>query len=307
VALDISKAHLDVALPGSPKVWRTANDRSGIAALGHRLVKLEEPHLVYEATGGYTRLLARELAERGIPFTKVNPRQVRDFARSTGRLAKTDAIDAGIILRFAQAMEPPATPPPSQAQIQLVDLVRRRRQYVDMAAVEKQRTELCDDERLAASLQRHLDFLAAEIADIDQLIARQIEADPELARRAALLSSIPGFGAVAASTFVAELPELGQIGKKQIAALVGVAPMNRDSGLQRGQAHIAGGRLSVRCILYMATISAIRCNPAIKPFYKRLRDQGKTPKVAIVAAMHKLLGIAHSIVEHNSPWSPNHA
>lgn len=302
IGVDVSKDHLDVALPGSPKVWRTDNDKAGIAALGGRLAHLNAPHLVCEATGSYTHLLTRDLARRQIAFSRVNPRQVRDFARATGRLAKTDAIDAGIILRFAQTMQPPAACPPSEAQIQLTELVRRRRQLVEMATMEKQRASHHDDEDLTASLRRHLDFLAGEIKDIDRRIADQIEANNQLAHRAKLLQSIPAIGAIVAATLVAELPELGTVGKKQIAALVGVAPMNRDSGASRGEAHIAGGRLSVRCTLYMATISAIRCNPAIKSFYKRLRDDGKPPKVAIVAAMRKLLIIANSIIERDQPW-----
>lgn len=304
VGVDVSKGHLDVALPGSPNIWRTGNDPAGMAALSRKLAGLEAPHLVCEATGGYTRLLAQDMARRRIAFSRVNPRQVRDFARATGRLAKTDAIDAGIILRFAQTMQPPACEPPSEAQFQLTELVRRRRQCVEMAAMEKQRASLGGSDVLAASLRRHLDFLAGEIADIDQRITRQIEADRNLARRAELLRSIPGIAAVTAATLAAELPELGRVGKKQIAALVGVAPMNRDSGLSRGEAHIAGGRMSVRCILYMATIVAIRCNPTIKPFYKRLREDGKAPKVAIVAAMRKLLIIANSMIEQDTPWSP---
>lgn len=303
VGVDVSKEHLDVALPGSPKAWRTGNDKAGIAALGRKLAGLAAPHLVCEATGRHTRLLARDLARRQVAFSRINPRQIRDFARATGRLAKTDAIDAGIILRFAQTMQPPATPPPSDAQIELADLVRRRRQLVEIAAMEKQRTAQSDDDSLAASLKRHLDFLTAEITGIDQQIASRIEADRDLAHRAELLRSIPGIGVIAACTFVAELPELGQVGKKQIAALVGVAPMNRDSGAARGEAHIKGGRLSVRCVLYMATISAIRCNPAIKAFYKRLRDEGKPPKLAIVAAMRKLIVIANAVAEQNRPWN----
>lgn len=304
VGVDVSKEHLDVALPGSRKAWRTGNDKAGIAALGRKLAGLAAPHLVCEATGRHTRLLARDLARRQVAFSRINPRQIRDFARATGRLAKTDAIDAGIILRFAQTMQPPATPPPSDAQIELADLVRRRRQLVEIAAMEKQRTAQGNDDSLAASLKRHLDFLTNEITGIDQQIARRIEADRDLAHRAELLRSIPGIGVIAASTFVAELPELGQVGKKQIAALVGVAPMNRDSGASRGEAHIKGGRLSVRCVLYMATISAIRCNPAIKAFYKRLRDEGKPPKLAIVAAMRKLIVIANAVAEQNRPWNP---
>jgi transposase len=302
VGVDVSKDHLDVAFPDRAKVWRTGNDRAGISALGRKLAGLEAPQLVCEATGGYTRRLQRDLAHRQIAFSCINPRQIRDFARATGRLAKTDAIDAGIILRFAEAMQPPAVPPPSDAQVQLTDLVRRRRQLVAMAVMEKQRAAHPDDAMVAASMRRHLDFLLAEIRDIDQRIADRIAADAILASRAELLRSIPGIGAIAAATLVAELPELGRVGKKQIAALLGVAPMNRDSGLSRGEAHIKGGRASVRCVLYMATLSALRCNPLIKTFYLRLRADGKPPKLAIVAAMRKLIIAANSIIESNTPW-----
>ncbi len=307
IGVDVSKDHLDVAFPDRARVWRTGNDKQGLSALGRKLAGLEAPQLVCEATGGYTRRLQRDLAHRQIAFSRINPRQIRDFARATGRLAKTDAIDAGIILRFAQMMQPPAAPAPSEAQIELADLVRRRRQLVEMAAMEKQRAAHPDDDGpnddgIAASIRRHLDFLLGEIGAIDQRIANRIEAEPALARRAELLRSIPGIGAIAAATLVAELPELGRVGKKQIAALVGVAPMNRDSGLSRGEAHITGGRASVRCVLYMATLSALRCNPLVKTFYQRLRAEGKPPKLAIVAAMRKLIIAANAVIEHDTPW-----
>ena len=204
-------------------------------------------------------------------------------------------------------MQPPASPAPSLQQVRLTDLVRRRRQLVDAAAREKQREPIPGQPLVTGSIERHLAFLAEEIAAIDQAIADAIEADATLAHRAELLRSIPGVGAVTAATLVAELPELGTTGNKQIAALTGVAPMNRDSGMSRGQAHIAGGRRSARCCLYMATVVAIRCNPAIRPFYKRLREQGKSPKVAIVAAMRKLITTANSMLTHDRPWRNNPA
>jgi transposase len=307
IGADVSKAHLDVAFPTERKVWRTANDAVGIAALAERLARMPAPHLVCEATGGYTRRLARILAERSIAFSRVNPRQVRDFARASGRLAKTDAIDALAILRFAEAMQPTAAPPPHPCQLQLADLVRRRRQLVDMLAMEKQHSAHPDDPAILASIQRHLAYLGQEVAELDKSIARQIEADCELAGRAGLLRTIPGVGAIVSAILIAELPELGHIGKKQIAALVGVAPFNHDSGQRRGQSHIAGGRLSARCALYMATIVAIRCNPPIRAFYKRLRDEGKPPKVAIVAAMRKLIIAANAMLEQNRPWTQHTA
>jgi transposase len=304
VGVDVSKHHLDVAFPDTHRVWRTANDAQGIAALVRRVRRLERPQVVCEATGGYTRALAAQLAQRDIPFSRVNPRQIRDFTRATGRLAKTDAIDAEAIVRFARAMQPPVSPPPTPGHLHLTDLVRRRRQLVDAATQDKQREPIPDADIVTASLERHLAFLKAEIGLIDQAIARAIEADPLLAERAALLRTIPGIGQVTAATLVAELPELGTIGNKQIAALLGVAPMNRDSGNSRGQAHIAGGRSSARCCLYMATIVAIRCNPPIKTFYKHLREQGKPPKLAITAAMRKLIVAANTMLAQNRPWNP---
>lgn len=302
IGIDVSKGNLDIASAVLSKIWRIGNDPSGLAALWRRVGKIEAPHLVCEATGGYTRLLVREAGKRNIPISRINPRQVRDFARASGRLAKTDAIDAATILRFAEVMQPAASPPPDQAQTRLTDLVRRRRQLVDMLAMEKQRPA-GDEEEVIGSVRQHIQYLTTSVRDMDRLIAEQIGSQPDLGHRAELLSSIPGIGVIAASTFVAELPELGRVGKKQIAALVGVAPMNQDSGLKRGQAHISGGRLSVRCALYMATLSAIRCNPPIRDFYKRLRDDGKPPKVAIVAAMRKLIIVANFIVQSGRPWT----
>jgi transposase len=307
VGIDVAKYHLDVAFPDARQVWRTSNDGKGIAALTRRLRRWERPHAVCEATGGYTRALTTALAEQAVLLSRVNPRQVRDFARATGRLAKTDAIDAAVILRFAEAMQPAPSPAPSAIQRHLTDLVRRRRQLVDAAAQEKQREPIPGAPLVTGSIARHLDFLKAEIAAIDQAIVEAIEADPALAHRAELLRTIPGIGLITAATLVAELPELGTTGNKQIAALIGVAPMNHDSGLQRGQAHIAGGRMSARCSLYMATIVAIRCNPTIAAFYKRLRQDGKKPKVAIVAAMRKLITAANSILAHDKPWTNNPA
>lgn len=304
IGIDVSKDTLDIALGLSPKVWRIGNDPTGLGGFWRRLGKVDRPHLVCEATGGYTRLLVREAGKRNIPISRINPRQVRDFARASGRLAKTDAIDAATILRFAEVMQPTASPPPGQAETRLTDLVRRRRQLVDMLAMEKQRQAHGEEEEVTSSVQEHIRYLASSIQDIDRLIDEQIRSEPSLADRADLLRSIPGIGPIAASTFVAELPELGQVGKKQIAALVGVAPMNHDSGLKRGQAHISGGRLSVRCTLYMATLSAIRCNPPIRDFYKRLRDDGKPPKVAIVAAMRKLIIVANSVLQARQKWTP---
>lgn len=302
VAVDVSKAALDVAMPGANRVWRSANTLAGIAAFKKRLGILEHPHVVCEATGRYGRLLARQMGAAGIAMSIVNPRQVRDFARATGQLAKTDALDAGIILRFADVMQPARTPPTPENQARLAEQVRRRRQLVDMLATEKQRLSGLDDADTLASIREHIAFLQGQIGQCDARITAEIAADATLARKAMLLESIPGIGATTAAVLIAELPELGIADKKQIAALAGVAPMNRDSGQWRGQAHITGGRLSVRCALYMATLPAIRFNPTIRDFYQHLRAGGKAPKVAITAAMRKLLIIANAIVQQDKQW-----
>lgn len=298
VGVDVCKQHLDLAVAGR-RVFRVPNDPGGVARLVERLAGLSRPHLVCEATGSYTRLLARELGRRDIAFSRVNPRRVRDLARADGQLAKTDAIDAGLILRFARIMQPQPDPAPDPAALELADLVRRRRQLVDMLASEQQRREHPEPGSVHASIDAHVTFLRAQVADLDAAIAGQ----PALSHRAELLRSIPGIGQVTAAVLVAEMPELGTIGSKQVAALAGVAPFTRESGQMRGQAHIAGGRLSVRCALYMATISAIRTNPPIKAFYKHLRGQGKPAKLAIVAAMRKLIIIANAIIANNTPWA----
>lgn len=304
VGVDVSKHHLDLAM-GDAGAVRVANSAEGIALLIAQVSQLAHPHVVCEATGSYTRLLARELDKGGIALSRVNPRRVRDLARASGQLAKTDAIDAGVILRFARLMQPEPAPSPQSRVLDLADLVRRRRQLVDMLAMEKQRIEHPEAELVQASLKAHVAFLAVQVGDLDAAIAEQIRTNADLSHRADLLVSIPGIGQTTAAVLVADLPELGQIDKKAIAALAGVAPFVRESGQFSGQAHIGGGRASVRCALYMATISAIRANPPIRSFYQRLRENGKPAKLAIVAAMRKLLITANAIVASGKPWQQN--
>ena len=304
VGVDVSKQHLDLAMAGA-RVFRVPNNPAGMSRLVARLAGLQRPHLVCEATGSSTRLMAREMARPGIAFSAINPRRVRDLARADGQLAKTDAIDAAVILRFACLMQPEPSPAPDPHTLEMADLVRRRRQMVDMLASEKQRREHPETARVRTSIDAHIDFLGTQIAEMDQAIATQIRSDGALQHRVELLTTIPGIGQTTAAVLVAEMPELGTIGNKQAAALAGVAPFNRDSGETRGQAHIAGGRLSVRCALYMATLSAIRANPPIKAFYQRLREQGKPAKLAIVAAMRKLIITANAVLASNTPWKTN--
>lgn len=302
VGIDVSKHHLDLAIAGA-RVVRFANTPAGMGRLVQQLAGLSRPHVVCEATGSHTRLLAHELGTRGIVFSRVNPRRVRDLARADGQQAKTDAIDAAVILRFAQLMQPEPSPPSRPQMLELADLVRRRRQLVDMLAMEKQRLEHPETEPVRTSLKANIGWLTQQIKELDTAIAQSIAGDIGLAHRAGLLTSIPGIGKITAAVLVAEMPELGSIDKKQVAALAGVAPFVRDSGQFRGQAHIGGGRASVRCALYMAAISAIRFNPPLKAFYKHLRDNGKPAKLAIVAAMRKLLITANAILANDLPWS----
>lgn len=305
VGVDVSKHHLDLCLGSNKTHWRVRNDAGGMAELSQYLSGLAHPHLICEATGSYTRLLMGEAGRQGFALSRVNPRQIRNFARACGQLAKTDKIDATIMVRFAQAMQPPASPPADQASLRLTDCVRRRRQLVDMLVMEKQRLEHPEATDVLDDIAEHIAYLKTRIVVQDRRIQTATEAEPSLTRRSQILCSIPGIGTTTAAILVAELPELGQIGQKQIAALVGVAPINHDSGQLRGQAHISGGRLSVRCALYMATITAIRVNPPIKAFYKRLREQGKPPKLALTAAMRKLIIIANTMIQKDTIWNNN--
>lgn len=304
IGVDVSKHHLDLFSAVSQAHWRIGNSAAGLAELGQHLAGLSEPHLVCEATGSHTRLLLREAGRQGLAVSRVNPRQVRDFARACGQLAKTDKIDAALMVRFAQAMQPPVSAIPDATALRLADCVRRRRQLIDMLVMEKQRLEHPEAPEVLADIGQHIAFLNARITEQERLIQIRIEAVTALARRRTVLCSIPGIGETTAAILIAELPELGRIGHKQIAALVGVAPINHDSGLSRGQAHIGGGRLSVRCALYMATLSAIRANPPIRAFYKRLRAQGKPAKLALTAAMRKLIIMANAMIENDSTWQP---
>ncbi|ARO22300.1 IS110 family insertion sequence transposase protein [Rhizobium sp. TAL182] len=300
VGIDVSKAHFDVAVEGKSAVGRFDNDAPGRTALATAIAGAEL--VVVEATGGYEMALVRTLMAAGIAVAVVNPRQVRDFARASGRLAKTDQVDARVILHFARAMRPAQIPHIDDGRIALAALVARRRQLIDMAVAEKNRLEHAP-QAVAALIGETLAALKSQLARVDAAIALAIEAEPDMAARRDLLLTVPGIGEVGAAVLIAELPELGAIDDKKLAALVGVAPVAHDSGTWRGQRHIAGGRATVRCALYMATLSAIRCSPAIKAFHKRLRDAGKPPKVALVAAMRKFIVMINTIIKRRTPWS----
>jgi transposase len=303
LGIDVSKAHLDVARAGEA-VERCANTPEGIAALIGRLREDPPDLTVLEATGGYEMMTVRALQEAGLAVAVVNPRQVRDFARASGRLAKTDAIDARMLAAFAAALPPKPLPAVDASQSAIGALVTRRRQIIDMLIAERNRLEHATAS-LRGWIEDHMTVLKSQLAQIDAAITLAVEANPALRRRFAILTSVKGVGLVTAAVLLAELPELGTIGHKQVAALVGVAPINRDSGQYRGQRHIGGGRPSVRCALYMATIVAARFNPTIQTFYRRLKGAGKKPKVAIVAAMRKLITILNALLRDDQLWQPN--
>ena len=301
VGIDVSKDQLDVAArPGSER-WQVANTDLGIATLVKRLEKLQPTLVVLEATGRLESAAVSALAVAGIPVAIVNPRQVRDFARSTGKLAKTDALDAQILARFADAVRPEPRPLPDDTQQRIEALLVRRRQLLGMVTAERNR------KRRAPALTRpeideHLAWLQVRIEAIEDELNRTIRSSPLWREKVALYRSVPGVGPLFAATIVAQLPELGVLTHKQIASLVGVAPLNRDSGHWRGKRTIWGGRPQVRAALYMSALVATQFNPLIRPFYQRLLATGKPKKLALTACMRKLLTILNAIAHRGLPW-----
>ena len=303
IGIDVAKAWLDVASAGAEAVRRVANDADGIAALVAALSARVPQLVVLEATGGYERAVTAALAVAGIPVAVVNPRQVRDFAKATGQLAKTDALDARVLARFAQHIHPPVRPLPDAVAQDLAALMARRRQLLEMRVAEQNRRPTLAP-RLRPALDAHVVWLNQQIADLDAELDRTLRDSPVWREKEALLRSIPGIGPVVARTLLGELPELGSLDRGEAAALAGVAPLNQDSGRRQGARRTWGGRGSVRAALYMAAVVAARCNPAIRALYTRLREAGKPTKVALVASMRKLLIIANAILRDGVPWSP---
>lgn len=305
VGIDVSKAQLDVCVLPSTQTLRVGNDEEGISQIITLLKQQPVALVLLEATGRYERHLASELLEAGFKVAVVNPRQARDFARALGKLAKTDKIDAATLAQFAQLGHARICEKQPENRTLLDDLVTRRRQVTQMMAMEKTRAQIPQDKHTRAMIARVIRVLEQQRQDLDRRIAELIESDDDWRTKRELLSSVPGVGTVTASQLVANLPELGKLNRQQIAALVGLAPINRDSGSMRGKRAIFGGRASVRCALYMAALCAMKFNPVIRRFADRLRAAGKAFKVIMVAAMRKLLTILNVMLKENRPWNPS--
>lgn len=301
VGIDVSKDHLDIAVSAEGESWTVAHDDAGVSALVQRLQGLAVRLVVVEATGGYEARVVAALATAGLPVTLVNPRQVRDFARASGRLAKTDVLDARMLAQFAETMRPPVRPLPDAETQHLAALMNRRRQLIEMHTAESNRLRAATV-AMQQEIQAHLTWLKKRLAALDRELGKAVQASELWRHRDALLQSTPGVGPTLARTLLADLPELGSLDRRQIAALVGVAPFNRDSGTWRGRRSVWGGRSHVRHVLYMAALTATRYNRTIKSFYQRLITAGKKFKVAIVACMRKLLTILNAMLKHGTQW-----
>jgi transposase len=303
VGIDVAKAQLDIALRPTGERWALTNDDAGIAVLVPRLQAIAPQLIVLEATGSYQRAVVAALAAAGLPVAVVNPRHARDFAKATGQLAKTDALDARALAHFAEAVRPMPRPLPDTQADELRALLARRRQLVTMRTAEQNRLGSAPP-RLQPDMQAHITWLNTRLTTLDDDLDTTLRASPVWREREELLRSVPGIGPVCARTLLLDLPELGTLNRQRLAALVGVAPLNRDSGTLRGSRTTWGGRAHVRATLYMSTLVAVRYNPVFKAFYERLRAAGKAAKLALTACMRKLLTILNAMVKHHAPWQP---
>lgn len=303
VGVDVSKDRLDVHVLPEGVAFAVARTPAGL----NELIEQIRPHAPYlialEATGGLESVVVAALAGAGLPVVALNPRQIRDFARATGKLAKTDALDAAAIARFAEAVRPEPRSVLSEDAKALSELVTRRRQVIEMTVAERNRRRLVAAKPVLKSIDRIIAALEKQLADLDHDIGNRVRETPAWREKEELLKSVPGVGDQTARALIAALPELGALDRRQIAALVGVAPVNRDSGKLRGRRMIAGGRADVRSVLYMATLVGVRANPVLKTYYARLRQAGKRPKVALVAAMRKLLTILNAMLKTKTAWA----
>jgi transposase len=303
VGIDVSKDYWDVALDGEDKTRRYTTTHKGLESLLAWLATLRNTRVCLEATGGWERSLVDALHDHAMSFAVVNPRQIRDFARAMNQLAKTDAIDARVIARFAALMNPTPHEKLPENQEKLRSLRTRRNQVVDMLTQEKNRLATQHDPEIRQLIKRAIEWYKQQLQEIDQQIEQRIEADDSLRQKVALLTSVPGVAMATASALLTEMPELGKLNRREAARLAGLAPVNRDSGKMRGKRMIGGGRRTVRRALYMATLVATRYNPRIRQHYQHLLSQGKKKLVALAACMRKLLLILNNILKTNNPWN----
>jgi transposase len=301
VGIDVAKARLDVAVCPSGEGWHLANEEAALPSLLAQLQALGPTLIVLEATGGFEHAVVAALAAAGLPLVVANPRQVREFARATGQLAKTDALDAHALALFAERVRPAPRPLPDAAVHTLEAVLTRRRQVLEMLTAERNRMGLTRG-AVARRIRSHIHWLERELGDLDRELGALIEQSPVWRAQDDLLQSVPGIGPIVSRTLLGALPELGRLTHKQIAALVGVAPLAHDSGTLRGKRLIWGGRAPVRAVLYMGALTATRFNPVIRAFYQRLRAAGKPAKVALVACMRKLLVILNAMLRTGTPW-----
>jgi transposase len=304
IGIDVSKKLLEVGVHQSDYHFRCPNDPKNFPTLITELISLRPARILLEATGGLERALLQALHAVGLPVVVVNPRQVRDFAKALGLLAKTDRLDARVLAHFAASVQPAVRPVKAQQETELDALIGRRTQLSDMLVQEKNRRGSAVTKATRDDIEEHIEWLKDRIQELDEKLKEQLECSAVWQQKDQILQSVKGIGFVTSLSLLADCPELGQLNRHQIAKLVGVAPLNRDSGQQRGSRHIWGGRSQVRCKLYMATLAAIRCNPVIKAFYQQLISRNKLKKVAIVACMRKLLTIINVMVRENKLWKP---
>jgi transposase len=303
VGIDVSKEQLDIAVRPTGERWQVENDDGGIAQLIELLCKLEPTLVVLESTGGYEEQAVIALAAADIPLAVVNPRQPRDFAKATGKLAKTDPLDADNLAHYGQAVHPEPQQLPDEQTRELKALVKRRNQVVKMLTAERNRYPTALP-HVKGNIESHIAYLVQERKALDAELKHRVQENPVWREKADLLQSMHGVGSTTAATLISSLPELGTLNRKAIAALVGIAPLNCDSGKYRGKRKIWGGRADVRAVIYMATLTATRCNPSIRLFYERLLDAGKPTKVALTACMRKLLIILNAMVAQGTYWDP---
>jgi transposase len=303
VGIDVSKKQLDVTVRPPRERWQVAHTEQGITELVARLQPLAPDRIVLEATGGLEVGLVAALAAAALPVIVANPRHVREFARALGLLAKTDRLDGDVLAYFGEVVRPTPRAVPDATSQAFSAVLARRRQLVEMLASEKNRLGSAP-QVVRPGIQEHLRWLRRQITELERELRQYIQASPLWQEQDELLREVPGVGPILSTTLLADLPELGQLNRKQIAALVGVAPFNRDSGTLRGRRTIWGGRAHVRATLYMATLIGVRYNPVLKVFYKRLLLAGKLRKVALTACMRKLLTILNAMIKHHTPWSP---